>query len=94
MCGAVSVDEDGRKVDLVMAVVLVLQQHDVLVLDRGDLPAGVGPDLGTAHVDCDDQEDQADPRPPVHQAEAEGVLRPHEAEEEGEDLKESVPASS
>ena len=88
LCGAVSVDEDGGKVDLVVAVVLVLQQHHVLVLDGGDLPAGVRPDLGAAHVDRDDQEDQADPRPPVHQTEAEGVLGPHEAEEESEDLKE------
>ena len=37
-----------------MTILLVLPQHHVLVLDGGDLPADVGPDLGTAHVQGDD----------------------------------------
>ena len=76
------VDEDGGKVDVVMSVVLVVQQHDLLVLDGGDLTTKVGPDLSAAHVDGDDQEDEADPRPPVHHGEVEVILRLHEVEDE------------
>ena len=73
-CVGLVVDEDGGKVDVVMSVVLVVQQHDLLVLDGGDLTTEVGPDLGAAHVDGEDQEDEADPRPPVHHGEVEGIL--------------------
>ena len=48
------VDEDGGKVDVVMSVVLVFQEHDLLVLDGGDLTTSVGPDLSAAHVNSDD----------------------------------------
>ena len=37
---------------------LVLPEHDVLVLDWADLAAGVGPDLGRAHVQGHDEEPQ------------------------------------
>ena len=37
-----------------MTILLVLPQHHVLILDGRDLPADVGPDLGTAHVQGDD----------------------------------------
>ena len=33
-----------------MTILLVLPQHHVLILDGGDLPAGVGPDLDAAQV--------------------------------------------
>ena len=37
---------------------LVLPEHDVLVLDWADLAAGVGPDLGRAHIQGHDEEPQ------------------------------------
>ena len=81
-CVGLVVDEDGGKVDVVMSVVLVLQEHDLLVLDGCDLTTSVGPDLSAAHVDGDDQEDEADPRPPVHHGEVEVILRLHKVEDE------------
>ena len=73
--------KDPRKVGLVMSVIFVLQQHGVLVLDGRDLATGVVPDLGTAHVDSDDEQQEGHLGPRVQRADL-TVLRSDEAEDD------------
>ena len=70
-----------------MTVLLILQQHRVLVLDGGDLPAGVGPDLGAAHVQGDDEQDQRDRGPQVLVQAPVAVQGSDEAEDDHEELE-------
>ena len=80
-CVGLVVDEDGGKVDVVMSVVLVLNEHPPLVLDGGDLTASAGPDLSAADVDGDDQEGEAGICLPAHQGKVEEILTHHEVED-------------
>ena len=70
-----------------MTVLLILQQHRVLVLDGGDLPAGVGPDLGAAHVQGDDEQAQRDRGPQVLVQAPVAVQGSDEAEDDHEELE-------
>ena len=69
-----------------MTILLILPQHHILVLDGGDLPAGVGPDLGAAHVQGDDEQAQRDLGPQVQGAEL-AVQGSDEAEDDHEELE-------
>ena len=69
-----------------MAILLVLPEHHILILDGRDLPAGVGPDLGRAHVQGDDEQPQRHLRPQIQGAEL-VVQRSDETEDDHEELE-------
>ena len=70
-----------------MTILVVLPYHHVLILDGGDLPAGVGPDLGAANVQGDDEQAQRDRRPQVLVQDPGAVQGSDEAEDDHEQLE-------
>ena len=71
----------------IMTILVVLPYHHVLILDGGDLPAGVGPDLGAAHVQGDDEQAQRDHGPQVLVKDPGAVQGSDEAEDDHKELE-------
>ena len=77
-----------RDIDLIMTVMWIIRHQNIFVLDGTDLPAGVGPDLGAAHIEGQDEETNGNLAPHVESLDVR-VQGPDHREDDHDQLEES-----
>ena len=71
-----------------MAITLILSQQNITVGDGTDLPAGVGPDLGAAHIEGQNEETNGNLAPQVESLDVR-VQAPDHREHDHDQLEQS-----
>ena len=71
-----------------MTITRIISQENILVLDGTDLPAGVGPDLSAAHIECQNEETNGNLAPQVESLDV-GVQGPDHREQDHDQLQQS-----
>ena len=71
-----------------MTVLRIISQQDILVLDGTDSPARVGPDLGAAHIEGQNEETNGHLAPQVESLDV-GVEGPDHREDDHDQLEQS-----
>ena len=69
-----------------MTIIRIIRQEDIFILDRTDLPAGVGPDLGAAHIEGQNEETNGNLAPQVESLDV-GVQGPDHGEHDHDQLE-------
>ena len=71
-----------------MTITRIISQQNILVLDGTDLPAGVGPDLSAAHIECQNEETNGHLAPQVESLDVR-VEAPDHREDDHDQLEQS-----
>ena len=69
-----------------MTIIRIIRQEDIFILDGTDLPAGVGPDLGAAHIEGQNEETNGNLAPQVESLDV-GVQAPDDGEHDHDQLE-------